>query len=229
MTEINSAHRVRAFAPLVLDVVAPTMGYYLLRACGVGEVAAFAVTAVLTGFAAVAVSLRRRILDTVKVLVCLELALSIGLSIAVHDPRVAAVRSAVYLLIAGGYFLLSCVVGRPVLYVMATPMATDGGEPVRTRAYEWAWLNAARFRAHQRMLTGSVGAVMFLDSALRVLIVFSYPSDQVDASFLYSNAVGVMMIALVAVLMIFFVRRGSRYIDAIVADMKADDTAAAAT
>ena len=47
--------------------------------------------------------------------------------------------------------------------------------------------------------------------------------------FLYSNAVGVMMIALVAVLMIFFVRRGSRYIDAIVADMKADDTAAAAT
>lgn len=167
MTEINSAHRVRAFAPLVLDVVAPTMRYYLLRACGVGEVAAFAVTAVLTGFAAVAVSLRRRILDTVKVLVCLELALSIGLSIAVHDPRVAAVRSAVYLLIAGGYFLLSCVVGRPVLYVMATPMATDGGEPVRTRAYEWAWLNAARFRAHQRMLTGSVGAVMFLDSALR--------------------------------------------------------------
>jgi hypothetical protein len=116
-----------------------------------------------------------------------------------------------------------------VLYVMATPMATDGGEPVRTRAYEWAWLNAARFRAHQRMLTGSVGAVMFLDSALRVLIVFSYPSDQVDASFLYSNAVGVMMIALVAVLMIFFVRRGGRYIDAIVADMKADDTAAADT
>ncbi|MDT7676524.1 MAG: hypothetical protein QOD82_4426 [Pseudonocardiales bacterium] len=84
MAEINSAHRVRAFAPLVLDVVAPTVGYYLLRACGVGEVAAFAVTAVLTGLAAVAVSLRRRILDTVKVLVCLELALSIGLSIAVH-------------------------------------------------------------------------------------------------------------------------------------------------
>jgi hypothetical protein len=79
------------------------------------------------------------------------------------------------------------------------------------------------------MLTGSVGAVMCLDSALRVLIVFSYPSDQVDASFLYSNAVGMMMIVLVAVLMIFFVRRSSRYIDAIVTDMKSNDTAAADT
>jgi uncharacterized membrane protein YraQ (UPF0718 family) len=225
VAEISVEHRVRAFAPLILDVVAPIVGYYALRAGGVGEVAAFAVTGVATGTAAVAVSLRRRTLDTVKTLVCLELALSLALTIAVDDPRVAAVRPAGYLLIAGGYFLLSCWVGKPVLYVTATPMATHGGDPVRTRAYEWAWPNSKRFRSHQRMLTGSVGAVMFLDSALRVLIVFSYPPDQVDASFLYSNAAGVVMIALIAALMIFFVRRASRYIDAVVADMNADSTA----
>jgi hypothetical protein len=226
-TGTPGSSRAMAFVPIVIDVVVPIVLYFVLRAVGLGEVAAFAVSGVITGVAAVVGTLRKGKLDTIKVLVCFELALSLGLAIAVDDPRIAAVRPSIYLIVAGVYFLFSCVVGRPVLYLMARPMATDGGEYWRTRAYDRAWPSSAPFRRTQRWLTGSIGAVMLLDSIVRVVIVFSYPADQVDTSFLLSNAAGVVMIVLVIGLMVFFVRKGSPIVDRIVADMKATESAPA--
>ena len=88
--------------------------------------------------------------------------------------------------------MVTCRVGRPIMYAAAAPMATDGGEPVRTRAYELAWAIPS-FRRNSRLMTAIIGALMILDSVIRIAVVYHYP----------------------AATMITFVRPNSRVVDSL--------------
>lgn len=201
--------------PVLAEIVVPTLTYFALRAVGFSAVWSFALPAIgVAAFAAVQ-TVRSRTIDTIGVLVFIELAVSLSLTSVTDDPRFSAVRPAIYLLFTGAYFLVTCVVGRPIMYLMATPMATNGGDPVRSAAYASAWEYSPRFRRIERLMTAGVGLVLFVDSAIRIVIVFSFPADQVGRSFLLSNVASIVMIVLVIAIMIAGVRAASPIVDAL--------------
>ncbi|MGW4844504.1 VC0807 family protein [Nocardia brasiliensis] len=205
--------RFKALLPLFGNVIVSTVLYFVLRAIGFSEIWSLAIPGIVVAVTTTVGSIRRRSLDVIGALVLVELVVSLGLAFVTDDPRIAAIRPALYMLTTGGFFLFTCVVGKPVMYLLATPMATNGGEPRRTEAYHRAWDEEPRFRKLERLMTLGVGLTMFLDSGLRIGIVYSSPASDLDRSFLVSNGAAIVMVVLVIVIMVAFIPRLSKIVD----------------
>ncbi|MGU3436382.1 VC0807 family protein [Actinomycetes bacterium M1A6_2h] len=214
---MNVQSRIRALVPTFGTVFVSVAAYFVLRRLGFSEIWSLTIPGIASAAMTVANSVRQRRLDTLGALVVLELAITLGLAFTTDDPRIAAIRPAFYTLISGAYFLFTCRVGRPIMYTLATPMATDGGEPVRTRAYEMAW-DIPKFRRNSRLMTGIIGVIMLVDSAIRVAVVYHYPASDLDRAFLLSQIAGVVMIVGVIATMVVFVRPGSKVVDGLMAE-----------
>ncbi|WP_378740246.1 VC0807 family protein [Nocardia brasiliensis] len=205
--------RFKALLPLFGNVIVSTVLYFALRAVGFSEIWSLAIPGIIVAITTTVGSIRRRSLDVIGALVIVELAVSLGLAFVTDDPRIAAIRPALYMLTTGAFFLFTCVVGKPVMYLLATPMATNGGEPRRTAAYHRAWDEEPRFRRLERVMTAGVGLTMFLDSGLRVAIVYSSPATDLDRSFLVSNGAAIVMVVLVVAIMFTCIPRLSKIVD----------------
>src|SRR5204863_2841590 len=103
---------------------------------------------------------------------------------------------AFYTILAGLYLGATCFVGRPAVYVAATPMATRG-DPVRAVAYERAWNESAEFRRRQRFMTGAFAAFLLLESLLRIVVVYYYTAKQIERLFLISQLPGIVLLVVV--------------------------------
>ena len=132
-----AATRLRALLPILLDLVIPTAGYFLLHWAGLSDVWALTVAGSATAVNAAVTTVRRGRLDALGLLVVAEIAVSVALAASTGDPRLVLARPAVYLAVAGVVNLISCVAGRPLSYTGAAPMATKG-DPQRAVAYERA-------------------------------------------------------------------------------------------
>lgn len=190
-------NRLRLFLPVLLDIVVPVIAYVVLRALGANQFWALTLGGVGTGVVALLNTIRRRRLDWIGVLVILEVALSVALLFTTKDPRVVAVKPAFYTALTGFYFLFTCVVGKPVVYLAAAPIAT-GGDPVRTEAYGLAWDESPVFRARERVITAAFGVALLIESVLRVWIVYHWSPAKLGESFVLSQLPGIVL--LVAVL-----------------------------
>jgi hypothetical protein len=189
--------RLRLLLPTLLDLVVPIVVYFVLRALGVDQFWALTVAGIGTGVYALFTTIRHRKLDFIGILVLLEVALSAALLFTTDDPRVVAIKPAFYTALAGLYFLLTCVVGKPVVYVAAAPIAS-GGDPVRAEAYARAWDESATFRLRERLMTLAFGVALLIESVLRVWIVYQWSPEKLDESFVISQLPALVL--LVAVL-----------------------------
>jgi hypothetical protein len=165
--------KLRAFLPILLDLLIPTCGYYLLHWLGMSDFWALTIAGAVTAGNAVLHTVRQRQLDAVGVLVVIELAASIVLIATTRDPRIVLLRPSVYIAVAGVWLLLSCVASRPMSYVGAKPMATKG-DPQRAEAYERAWRNSPRLRRIHRGFTAVAGGLMLVNAAVRAIVVLSF-------------------------------------------------------
>jgi hypothetical protein len=188
--------RLRALVPTLLDIVVPVVVYFLLKKLGVGDFWALTLAGIGTGLWTLFNTIRRRKLDFIGILVLLEVVLTIALLFATDDPRVVAIKPAFYTALTGIYFLFTCVVGKPIVYIAVTPIATDG-DPVRTQAYAQAWDESANFRLRERMLTAAFGLGLLLEAVLRVYIVYHWSPAKLDESFVISQLPGVVLIVAV--------------------------------
>jgi hypothetical protein len=160
--------RLITLLPILLDLVVPTAGYFVLHALGVADVWALTVAGSAAALVTVANSIRHRHLDLLGTLVIAELAVSVVLAVVTHDPRLVLARAACYVAIGGLACLASTVFGRPLTYTGATPMATKG-DPERTRAYAAAWDGSAPFRRIHVQLSAVIGAAMLVYAVLRIV------------------------------------------------------------
>lgn len=192
--------RLRMLLPTLLDVVVPIVVYYVLHVLGVGDFWALTAAGVGTGVYALINTVRRGKLDFIGILVLLEVVLSAALVFVTDDPRLVAIKPAFYTALAGLYFLFTCVVGKPVVYVAVTPIATKG-DPVRTEAYARAWDESAPFRLRERLMTAALGVGLLIEAILRVWIVYHWSPAKLDQSFVVSQLPGLVVLA--AVLLFF--------------------------
>ncbi|WP_438490003.1 VC0807 family protein [Streptomyces sp. S186] len=191
------ARKFRALAPMVLDLVIPVAGFYVLhQLAGLSQVWALTLAGAAGGVWTLIHTIQRRKLDVIGLLVVLEMALTVALLFISDDPRLIAAKPSFYTLLAAVYLLLTCVAGRPLVYVAATPMATDG-DPDRTVAYEQAWERSQPFRARERMVTAAFGLAALVDAVLRVIVVYSFDVDKFNESFLLSQLPGIVLIVAV--------------------------------
>jgi len=167
--------RVTTLLPLLLDLVVPTVGYFLLHALGLSDVWALTVAGSAAGVMAIVNSIRLRHIDLLGVLVCAELALSVALAVVTDDPRLVLARAAFYLAVGGVVLLASGFAGRPITYTAAEPMATKG-DPARARAYAVAWERSPAFRSIHVRLSVVIGLGMLAYAVLRIVIIYTASS-----------------------------------------------------
>lgn len=159
-------------AAVAATAVVALVALFGLAAAGAPDVVAAAVAGVVVAVPVVGTLLGRgRRVDGIGLLVLAELAACVVLTLATDDLRFVLARPAVYTAVAGVYMLATCRWGRPLMLDATKPMAA-AGDPVRTEAFEAAWLHSARFRAVERAMTASLGLVLIAEAVLRVVVVY---------------------------------------------------------
>jgi hypothetical protein len=174
------------FLPVLLDVIVPIGGYFLLHALGLNAFWALTIAGAGTGAVTVVNTVRRRRLDGIGLLVVLEVALSVALLFLTRDPRVLLLKPAFYTAVGGLFALSTCVAGKPLVYEAGKPFASKG-DPRRLAAYDEAWLTSARFRRVLTEVTVGWGIGFLLVSAATVAVVLNFPPSQVSSSFALSQ------------------------------------------
>ncbi|MFE0025689.1 VC0807 family protein [Amycolatopsis sp. NPDC059021] len=174
--------RFRAMLPVLLDLVVPIGGYFLLhQGFGLSAFWSLTIAGAATGVTALAGTIRRRRLDALGALIFLEMALSAVLLFVTDDPRVVLAKPAFYLAAAAVFALVTCFVGKPLVYESGKPFATKG-DPAMLAAYERSWTVSHRFRRAMRGVTAFWAAAFAADAVLRVVVVYSLPPERVDES-----------------------------------------------
>jgi hypothetical protein len=193
VTATASSDRLRGLMPMLIDIVAPIVVYFILHSLGVADVLALTIGGMVTAINALAGTVRRRRLDSIGLLVVAEIALSIALLLITQDPRILLIKPSFYVGFAAIYAFATCLVGRPIGFESAKPIATKG-DPERLAAYERAWERSPEFRRTERVITAAWGVAFLADAILRVLVVYSFSANQVGESLLLSQGPGIVLI-----------------------------------
>jgi hypothetical protein len=184
--------------PILLDVIVPIGGYFLLHALGMSDFWALTIAGAATGAAAIVNTVRKRKLDSIGLLIVLEVALSVALLFVTRDPRILLLKPAFYTTIGGLFVLGTCVAGRPLVYETGKPFATRG-DPARLAAYEQSWQESPKFRQVLTGVTVGWGIGFLLVSVATVAIVLHFPAEAVSSSFALSQLPSIaVFIALIA-------------------------------
>lgn len=156
--------------PMLVDVVVPTASYYLLHAVGVDDFWALTLAGVLTAGWATVATIRRGRLDSVGVLVVLEIVLSAVLFVVVRDPRIVLLKPSFFTAAAGAYLLWTCWTGRPMTLDTTRPFVLAGG-PGREEAADAAWAHEPAFRREHYLVTAAWGVAWLVESVVRGVVV----------------------------------------------------------
>jgi len=119
---------------MLIDIGAPIIVYFILHSLGVGDVLALTIGGMVTAINALVGTVRRRLLDSIGLLVVAEIALSIALLLITQDPRILLIKPSFYVGFAAIYTFATCLVGRPIGYESGKPFATKG-DPNNTLTY----------------------------------------------------------------------------------------------
>jgi hypothetical protein len=202
--------RALAVLPVVLDLIVPTIGYYVLHAAGLSDVWALTIAGSASAVMTLGNTIRRRRLDLLGALIVLELAVSVFLAFSTHDPKLVLARASLYLAIAGLFFLSTAIAGRPVTYGAATPMATKG-DPVRLKAYSAAWDNSPELRRIHTRVTAIIGVLLLVYAVLRLIVIYK---TSVAEAVWAQEVPGIAMLVLVILTIRVHVPKLRRIVDA---------------
>jgi hypothetical protein len=161
---------------LLVNVAAPLVLYYGLRAAGTGDVVALAAGAVLTGADAVRTAVRERRVDGFAVLSVLAVLVGLAGALITGDPRELLVRNAWLTAPFGIWTLLTLRSERPLCYVVTRLLLVH-----RAARMEDLWRTDPRFRRAWRDITIMWGALTMVDALLRVVIAYTLPVATVPA------------------------------------------------
>lgn len=203
--------RITAFVPILLDLVVPTLGYFVLHVLGMSDVWALTVAGSVAALTTIVNTVRTRKIDLIGALVVAELAASVALAAYTDNPKLVLARAALYLAIGGAVLVWSGLAGRPLTYPGARPMATKGN-PERSRAYTAVWDSSAEFRRIHVRLSVTIGLLMIAYAALRLIIIFA--AHSVAEAVWAQEIPGIVLLVAVLVMIRLHVPKLARIVDA---------------
>jgi hypothetical protein len=204
--------KVGGVLPALLEVALSFGVYYLLRAFGVDVFWALTAPAIAVAMVAVVVTVRRRRVDVIGLLVLCEIAATLTLSLATHSARVAALREPLYFLISGVFCLATLFHRAPFSHTATSALATFG-DPKRERAFEQAWREVPGYRAWQRLITISVGLIMVVAATIRAGIVYVVSDAQLAHAVDISTIISIVATAAVVVVSAILIQPPKKIIE----------------
>jgi hypothetical protein len=197
------------FLGYLFDIVAPFAAYFIVGKFGAPAFWGLALGGVIAGTSTAINSIKRKKLDTIGILVIVELFASIIFLLVLRDPRLLLIRPSFYTGIASIYLAATAFAGRPLSYDGAKPMAAKDG-PERLAAYERAWAESAEFRQTHNFVTWGFALALLVDSILRIVVVYKFPLNR---AMWVSNIPHVAAIILIIASSALAGRRFSRIVD----------------
>ncbi|MDO9379650.1 MAG: VC0807 family protein [Nocardioidaceae bacterium] len=180
------------WASVLVDVVAPVGIFYLLRALGVGQVAALLAGGAAPAARGIYVIARHRTVDSLAGLTLSVIVLTVATSLVTGDARFALARDAVITLAVGIWILVTLRTARPFIYTFCTTFMG----PAEKQLWVECWGRSATFRHGMRVHTVIWGLGMIVDSAIRVAMAYTLPVDSVPAlnAIQYAVLIGVLLL-----------------------------------
>ena len=185
------AHPLAPGALTVLfGLAAPIALYYGLRAAGAGIVPSLIAGTAAPAGSAIVQAIRHRRIDALAVTVLTLLVLSAGVSVLAGSPRFLLAKDAALTAVWGTWFLLSLRGRRPLTFRFTRPLL-EGHRIFDPRTRTWSapagrswdelWELLPRFRRMWQVTTLIWGAAFLLDAAVRVVMAYALPVNDVPA------------------------------------------------
>lgn len=155
---------------LLWDLGLPAAVYYSAHAIGYDVQTALTAAAVAALLRVAFVAILHRRLDAIAAVVGGTFAILLALSVLTDDPRILLAKESVLSGAAGLLLVGSCLIGKPLVYTLASKVskAPDWTERRRTDT---------AFRKHFFLLTALLGAVLLIDAIVRLVLIYSLPLD----------------------------------------------------
>lgn len=173
----------RHIATLVMDLVVPIVGYYVLRSIGLDPVLAL----ILAGMPITAMvcyrAVRQRRVDALGIFVLVVLTGSVTLTLVTGSPRFMLAKDGWFTAAIAIGFLCTLWLRRPLAYTLARAILrpTPMGKTFRTETWDQRWETDPAFRRPWRVATVMWGVTMLADAIVRVVMAYTLPVDSVPA------------------------------------------------
>jgi hypothetical protein len=192
----RSAAKRHAIIRTVLEVGAPLIAFYGLRAAGYSDYFALLAATIVAGVPVVYSLVKARRLDPYAGYLMLMFGLTLAVALVTTDPQLILAGQTLVGGIAAVIFLASCTLGKPMTQFIAarfTPGAATSGDR----------MPAALHSLHIR-LTVIVGVGLLIQVAILLVIIFTLPFDVASG---LVNLIGYVAILVIGAPVAVMIRR----------------------
>lgn len=129
---------------------------------------------VISGVFLTAEVVRKRRLDFFAGVILTGFVVGFAITFISGDARFMLVKDSVVTGLIGSAFLVSALIGKPLVYLAARSGMT-GADPDRTAAFEERYRTRPAMRRAFVVLSGIWGAGLLIDAGLRVVLIYQLP------------------------------------------------------
>ncbi|MER7275475.1 VC0807 family protein [Dactylosporangium sp. NPDC000244] len=126
----------------------------------------------------------------------------LGLSFLTGSPKFLLIKESFGTGIAGLAFVVSCFVGRPLIYHAALRM--QEGDPAKAAEFEQKWRDLPGFRRSFRVMSATWGAGLLFDAAARIPLVLALSTS---AAVTASTVLFIATMVILAAWQVRYIRR----------------------
>ncbi|MFC0438896.1 VC0807 family protein [Kutzneria buriramensis] len=157
---------------LVVDVGVPTLAYFVAHWLGASDFVALLCGSVIALLRTLFVAARERKFQLFSAVMVMVFTVGIVLSFLTGDARFLLAKESAGTGVAGIAFLVSCVIGRPLIYHAALRM-----QPAKEAEFEQRWREQPGFRRTFMVMSLVWGVGLLFEALLRIPLVFLLPVE----------------------------------------------------
>ena len=192
----RSAAKRRAIIRTVIEVAAPLIAFYGLRAAGYSEYFALLAATIIAGIPVVYSIVKARRLDPYAGYIMLMFGLTLAVALVTTDPRLILAGQTLVGGTAAVIFLASCALGKPMTRFIAERFMPDAATPGNR-------MPEALHSLHTH-LTVIVGVGALIQVAIQLVFIFTLPFDVANG---LVNLVSYAAIAVIGAPVLMMIRR----------------------
>jgi intracellular septation protein A len=164
---------------LLWDVGLSIVPYFAFRLAGFDETTSLIGGTIVASVRLAYVIIRHRRLDGLALFMIGILVLGLALSAVTGDVRLLAAKDSLNTAFVGIVFIVTTVVGRPVMYLISRHFRAP--DPASQRRWDELWVAEPGFR--RMYVTGSLvwGTAMLAEAVVRMILVYIWPIDVILA------------------------------------------------
>ncbi|MFC0544074.1 VC0807 family protein [Kutzneria chonburiensis] len=157
---------------LVFDVGVPTAAYFVAHWLGASDFVALLAGSLIALLRTLVVAARDRKFQLFSAVMVGVFTVGIVLSFLTGDVKFLLVKESAGTFVAGVAFLVSCLIGKPLIYFAALRM-----QPAREAEFAQLWTTRPEFRHTFVVLSAVWGFGLLFEALLRIPLVFVLPTE----------------------------------------------------